>query len=296
MSRTVSPYGKDARVGMILQSQFPTSRIEHVITDVTQDYETLKYDVTTNQGRWQYSAHEALVFPRRDLGRIVDWITADRLPVATELCVGDLLPPNESHPSLVFKDFNEWPDLQQATVMKMYRDNRQEVRSVSVHPRNESIMRVTCAVVRLNEQANVIRYDFDAATPIIFPRSASTRRPNYVPPKTLKFVAHGPYIGPSGYLMLAQHPTGRGRWPKILDGGFTRFDTSIGSVPIIRPPARNASMHDWALYEFIGRNPWMRHHDDPHWGMETLIAKEQMLDRGDLILTAYREYADSDKS
>lgn len=253
-----------------------------ISSDIEVTDDGVWYVVQTTHGVWRMRPEDKLKFPRRLDGSTRNWAALNEEPYPSDLAVGDVLPPWDPHPDQN-PAYADWPD-RRALIATWHRQV-QEVTAIYTQG-NPNIIHVSTIRHWDNERR---RYKFLVSARIRFPyqQPAFGRTTEFRPRggSNGPFTAYGPYkwkVDDGTWLYLAEHPTGRGRWPKVFnDGGITLSKNF--HVQMIRPQGLWSS-EDTEVY-FAGDSGYDRHPRDVRWG------KPAELDPApELILNVYRHY------
>lgn len=240
------------------------------------------YVIQTTHGVWRFRGHDRLTFPRRLDGSVKNWFALNEEPYVTDLAVGDILPPWEPHPD-ENPAYAAFPD--RSNLIATWQRQYQEVTAIFTQG-NPNIIHVSTIRPWDNERR---KYQFLIAAKIRFPY----QQPSFGPSREFRprgtaggpYKAYGPYkwkVDDGTWLYLAEHPTGRGRWPKVFnDGGITLSKNF--HVRMIRPQGLWSS-EDTEVY-FAGDSGYDRHPKDPRWGRPAEISPAPSL-----ISNVYQHY------
>lgn len=219
-----------AQPGQLLPTNYPwMGQLNHVVKSVERHNDHTK--ITTNEGEWTFAAAELVNFPRRPDGSSVTWDveTAQEEATVQDLCANDLI---KSGGGL-------WV-----------------ISRISFAGRPEEI-----SITASNGYVTKTFSSYFLGPIIAFYYGKAPGGPKKV--SALEEVVYplwGPYVQEDGRLvMFAQHPTGRGRWPKDLPT-IKDWIEPIPGLRVMRPPK------DFTKVEYIGPHAFRRHPKDPRWG------------------------------
>lgn len=260
-----------------------------------------RYQITTNQGSWEFLPSEVVVFPRRPDGAVADWRRASEKPRITDLAVGDYLeepvPEDQRLPDRRL-DAAKWdraPEIMREQFDAEWLQHGQRVVAITRAPNDPDSLALTTK----SPVHGTRRWVIGKSETISFPRQKSDEsEPKSSEIRRLR--GYGPYRQPDGFhAFVIDHPNGRGRWPKWISHPIQ----IARDVLICKPPGKGEAWPQFLGYEITFEHEgetrrgiahgtrYDRHPQDPRWGQldAELLVKEREVRESQLIFESYRE-------
>lgn len=252
-----------AEAGAVLPKQNPFGTT-HRIVEVTFPDDSTDVRIKTTHGEWDFGLEDPLVFPRRQDGSTIDWTAQeDEYPTPLEVRVGDLLrPESTSMPNPHRSGVMSLSEQSRTFALRNWRLQCRRVTAITAHPNSLELIDVIMAVGQ-----DIRRYTFHKAERIGMQRTATIDRARTAAMSYARATSKSsrpPTFGPyqrddtEELVMIAVHPTGRGRWPREIT--LERM-LDVNGLKIVRTPS------SWVGITYLGEDKYGRHPKDPAWGV-----------------------------